>query len=265
MWKLRAGLHCYRFIPREGDWLLTCYSEKPHDQPSAFLESRTREQPKTAAGELQFIWGKGFPERGGGHCGSCWPAADSVVQASVRWMVAESQSLGTEKGSEEVPWWLSWWRIRLQCRRPRFNSWVRKILWRRDRLPTPVFLDFPHGSAGEETAWNVGDLGSLPGLGRSPGEGNGYPLQYSDLENSIESMESIEPGVYSSIENYEVHGVTNWATFISLVIQWLRLRICNISGLALIPGQGTRSHMPKLKVPRAPTKTWCNQINDKYF
>ena len=38
-----------------------------------------------------------------------------------------------------LPWWLSWIRIRLQCRRPRFDSWVRKIPWRRERLPTPVF------------------------------------------------------------------------------------------------------------------------------
>jgi len=45
-------------------------------------------------------------------------------------------------------------------------------------------LGFPDGSAGKESACNVGDLGSIPGLGRSPGEGNGYPLQYSGLENS---------------------------------------------------------------------------------
>ena len=51
--------------------------------------------------------------------------------------------------------------------RPRFNSWVRKIRWRRDRLSTSVFLGFPCGSAGKESACNVGDLGSIPGLGRS--------------------------------------------------------------------------------------------------
>ena len=54
----------------------------------------------------------------------------------------------------------------------------------KDRLPTPVFSGFPCGSAGKEFANNVGDLGSIPGLGRSPGEGKGYPLQYSGLENS---------------------------------------------------------------------------------
>ena len=68
-------------------------------------------------------------------------------------------------------WWLSWSRICLQCRRPWFNSWVWKIPWRGNRLPTPVFLGFPCGSAGTESACSVGDLGSVPGLGRSPGEG----------------------------------------------------------------------------------------------
>ena len=44
---------------------------------------------------------------------------------------------------------------------------------------------FPCGSAGKESACNAGDLGSIPGLGRSPGKGKGYPLQYSGLENSM--------------------------------------------------------------------------------
>ena len=54
------------------------------------------------------------------------------------------------------------------------------------RLPTPVFLGFPGGSAGKESTSNVGDLGSIPGLGRSPREGNGYPLQYSCLGNPMD-------------------------------------------------------------------------------
>ena len=44
-------------------------------------------------------------------------------------------------------------------------------------------LGFPGGSDGKESACNVGDLGLIPGLGRSPGEENSYPLQYSGLEN----------------------------------------------------------------------------------
>ena len=47
-------------------------------------------------------------------------------------------------------------------------------------------MHFPGGSAGKKSICNVG-LGSVPGLGRSPGEGNSYSLQYSDLENSMDS------------------------------------------------------------------------------
>ena len=47
---------------------------------------------------------------------------------------------------------------------------------------------FPCGSAGKESACNVGDLGSIPGLGRSSREGNGYPLQYSGLENFMDCI-----------------------------------------------------------------------------
>ena len=47
-------------------------------------------------------------------------------------------------------------------------------------------MSFPSGSNDKESACNVGDLGSIPGLGRSPGEGHGNPLQYSCLENPID-------------------------------------------------------------------------------
>ena len=66
------------------------------------------------------------------------------------------------------------------------DSCVGKIPWRRNRLRTVVFLGFPGGSDGKESAYNAGDLVSIPGLGRSPGEGNSYPLHYSCLENSID-------------------------------------------------------------------------------
>ena len=49
--------------------------------------------------------------------------------------------------------------------------------------------DFPGGSAGKESACNAGDLGSIPGVGRSPGEGIGYPLPCSGLENSMDCKE----------------------------------------------------------------------------
>ena len=58
-------------------------------------------------------------------------------------------------------------------------------LW--DLMVTLQNLGFPGGSAGKESAWNMGNLGLSPWLGRSPREGKGYPLQYSGLENSMDS------------------------------------------------------------------------------
>ena len=84
--------------------------------------------------------------------------------------------------SEGLPRGLSGKESACQYRRCGFDPWVGKILWRRDRLPTPVFLASPGGSAGKESACNVGDLVSIPGLGRSPGEGKGYPLKYTGLQ-----------------------------------------------------------------------------------
>ena len=49
-------------------------------------------------------------------------------------------------------------------------------------------MGFPYGSASEESTCSAGDLGSFPGLGRSPGEGKGYLLQYSGLENSMDCI-----------------------------------------------------------------------------
>ena len=72
--------------------------------------------------------------------------------------------------------------------RPRFYSWGGKIPWRRDRLPTLGFLSFPCGSAGKRSTHNVGDLGSILGLGKSPGERKWYLLQYSGLENSMDCI-----------------------------------------------------------------------------
>ena len=60
-------------------------------------------------------------------------------------------------------------------------------------------LGFPDGSDAKESAYNAGDLGSIPGLERSPGEGNGNPLQYSCLENSMDR------GAWRAT----VHGVTD--------------------------------------------------------
>ena len=63
------------------------------------------------------------------------------------------------------------------------SYWVGKIPWRRDRLPTPVFLGFPGGSDGKESTCKLERLGFDPWLGRSPGGRHGNPLHYSCLEH----------------------------------------------------------------------------------
>jgi len=59
-----------------------------------------------------------------------------------------------------------------------------QVLLPKEISPVSLLVGFPCGSAGKQSACNAGDLGSIAGLGRSPGEGKGYPLQYSGLENS---------------------------------------------------------------------------------
>ena len=74
--------------------------------------------------------------------------------------------------------------------------------WREDKWPTLVFSGCPCGSAGKESTCSEGGLGSIPGLGRSPGEGKEYPLQYADLEISMDYIV------------HELQRVKNdWATF----------------------------------------------------
>ena len=73
-----------------------------------------------------------------------------------------------------------------------------------------TILGFPCGSAGKESAFNVGDLGLIPGLGRSPGEEKGYTLQYSGLENS---MDSIVHGVAKSQTRLSDFHLQSWSKF----------------------------------------------------
>ena len=101
---------------------------------------------------------------------------------------------------------------------------------RMKRLPTPIFSGFPCGLAGKESACTVGDLGSIPGLGRSPRKGKGYPLHSSGLVNSMDCI---------------VHVVTNcgrrdWIPT-SLFLGFLcgsagKESGCKVGDLSLIPG-----------------------------
>ena len=75
------------------------------------------------------------------------------------------------------------------------RSWEkRQVFWEVGEQLASIFIGvnlgmgFPCGSAGKESACNAGDLGSISGLGRSHGEGKGYPLQYSDLENPMDCI-----------------------------------------------------------------------------
>ena len=78
-------------------------------------------------------------------------------------------------------------------------------------METRVIVVFPCGSAGKESACNAGDLGSIPGLGRSPGEEKGYPLQYSGLEN---------------FTNCIVHGVAkSWTQLSNFHFRVIEMRI----------------------------------------
>ena len=106
-----------------------------------------------------------------------------ILQARVLERVAISFSRGSSWPRDQT------WVSHIVDRHP--NLWATRealmrlqwrIRWRRDRLHTPVLLGFP----GKESACNAGDLGSIPGLGRSLGEGKDYPLQYSGLENPMD-------------------------------------------------------------------------------
>ena len=90
----------------------------------------------------------------------------------------------------------------------RFKNWKK--------LPFTDHLGFPGGSAGKESACNEGDLGLIPGLGRSLGEGKGYPIQYSGPENS---MDCIGQGITKS--------QTQLSDFHSLLQDWLFLSPCS--------------------------------------
>ena len=66
-------------------------------------------------------------------------------------------------------------------------------------------MGFPCGSAGKENACTAGDLGSIPGLGRSPGEGKGYPLQYSSLQNSMDCIVHVVAKNWTRLSDFHFH------------------------------------------------------------
>ena len=75
----------------------------------------------------------------------------------------------------------------------------------------PDLQELPGGSAGKESACHVGDLGSIPGLGRSLREGKGYPLQYFGLENSVDY--TVHGVAKSRIQLSDFHFQPHWASY----------------------------------------------------
>jgi len=103
----------------------------------------------------------------------------------------EGDDRGWDGWMASLTWWMwvwvnsrSWWRtwrpgvLRFMGSQTVRHDWATDLIW--------SYKSFSGGSAGKESACNVGDLNSTPGLGRSRGKGNGYPLQYSGLENSMD-------------------------------------------------------------------------------
>ena len=72
---------------------------------------------------------------------------------------------------------------------------------------------FPDSSDGKESTCNMGDLGLIPGLGRSPGEGKGYPLQYSSLENSMDHVVHGVAKSWTRLSDFHFH-TQDWLTLI---------------------------------------------------
>ena len=107
-------------------------------------------------------------------------------------------------------------------------------------------MGFPWGSAGKESTCNVGDLVSIPGLRRSPGEGKGYPLQYSGLENS---MHCIVHGVADTTEQVSLH---KWKSCISSTFEKSKNRFARRSNQSILkeisPGCSLEEMMLKLKL-----------------
>ena len=121
------------------------------------------------------------------------------------------------RGAQQAPPSMGLWHVQTYSTFSLYKLWnflliiIYKTRWRRNRLPTPYLGGFPGDSAGKESTCNARDLGLILGLGRSPGEGNGYwriPVAWnSGLENSLDCI---------------VHGITKSRTRLSdFHVHWI--------------------------------------------
>ena len=97
---------------------------------------------------------------------------------------------------------------------------------------------FPSTTAGKESACNAGEPGSIPGLGRSPGEGIGYPLQYSSLENSKDCTVHGAANSRTQLSDFHFHFRSSK---VALVVKNLPAKVEDVGDVGSIPRSG-RSH-----------------------
>ena len=81
-----------------------------------------------------------------------------------------------------------------------------------------IYIGFPCGSACKESACNSGDLGSIPGLERSPGDGKGYPLQHSGLENSMDCIVHGVAKSWTQLSDFHCHTCISLFIYIYICI-----------------------------------------------
>ena len=119
-------------------------------------------------------------------CSSAGDLRDLVLIPGWGWLPGEGNGNPLQCSCLENPrdggaWWAAIYGV------AQSQTWLKRLSnsSSSSRLYSNTRQYFPCGLASQESAWNVGDLGLIPGLGRSLGEGKGYPLQYSGLENSM--------------------------------------------------------------------------------
>ena len=105
-------------------------------------------------------------------------------------------------------------------------------------IPLSPLLGFPGASAGKESTCNVGDLGSIPGLGKSLGEGNGYPVQYSGLENSMDYTVHGVAKSWTQLSNFRTHTFPTLTTIKKIAIIHLFVNTFGKYLLAALYGSG---------------------------
>ena len=137
-------------------------------------------------------------------------------------------------------WTLSWWTFLLfswweYTESPKLFTWCPSSSTFFFKCISVCPLGFRCGSAGKESTCNAGDLGSIPGLGRSPGEGKGYPLQYSGLENSMDCRKESDTTKRLSLSSISFTFVKRKHTINTVFHSAFPLIYAAVHSLSLVP------------------------------